>query len=149
MKQKSFQNLFKSFWKDWRSEKNKCTSLNRWWESGKMYFKIIAIKVSTIKNQKINKDLQNLTNNVLQEKRKNEPDKTKIETWQALIDNIENYKIHGTIIRSKEMSIINEEIPNKYFYLKEQQTQAKKQIKQLQNEKNETLRTNLEILQEF
>ena len=47
------------------------------------------------------------------------------------------------------MSIINEEIPNKYFYLKEQQTQAKKQIKQLQNEKNETLRTNLEILQEF
>ena len=30
------------------------------------------------------------------------------------------------------MIIINEEIPNKYFYQKEQQKQAKKQIKQLQ-----------------
>ena len=76
LKQKSFQSLFKNVWKDWQSEKNKYTSLNQWWESGKIYFKIIAIKFSTIKNQKINKDLQNLTNNILQEKMKNEPDKT-------------------------------------------------------------------------
>ena len=46
------------------------------------------------------------------------------------------------------MTIINEEIPNKYFYLKEQQKQAKKHIKQLQNEKNEILTTNTEILKE-
>ena len=76
LKQKSFQSLFKNVWKDWQSEKNKYTSLNQWWKSGKIYFKIIAIKFSTIKNQKINKDLQNLTNNILQEKMKNEPDKT-------------------------------------------------------------------------
>ena len=46
------------------------------------------------------------------------------------------------------MTIINEKIPNKYFYLKEQQKQAKKHIKQLQNEKNEILTTNTEILKE-
>ena len=40
-------------------------------------------------------------------------------------------KTQGTIIRSKEMTIINEETPNKYFYLQEQQKQAKKHIKQL------------------
>ena len=34
-----------------------------------------------------------------------------------------------TIIRSKEMIITNEERPNKYFYLQEQQKQAKKHIK--------------------
>ena len=89
----------------------------------------MAIKFSTDKNEKINrltKDLQNLTNNILQEKMENEPNITIIEKWQASIDNIENYKMQGTIIRSKEMSIINEETPNKYFYLKEQQKQAKK-----------------------
>ena len=89
----------------------------------------MAIKFSTEKNIKINrltKDLQNLTNNILQEKMENEPNITTIEKWQASIDNIENYKMQGTIIRSKEMSIINEETPNKYFYLKEQQKQAKK-----------------------
>ena len=40
-------------------------------------------------------------------------------------------KTQGTIIRSKEMTIINEGTPNKYFYLQEQQKQAKKHIKQL------------------
>ena len=35
------------------------------------------------------------------------------------------------------MTIINEEIPNKYFYSKEHQKQAKKHIKKLQNEKME------------
>ena len=95
----------------------------------------MAIKFSVEKNQKTKKELQNLTNNILQEKTKNEPDQIKIEKWQTSIDNIENYKMHGTIIRSKEMLIINEETPNKFFYLREQQKLAKKQIKQLQNEK--------------
>ena len=40
------------------------------------------------------------------------------------------------------MTIINEETSNKYFYLQEQQKQAKKHIKQLQNEKNEIIKTN-------
>ena len=53
--------------------------------------------------------------------------------------------MQGTIIRSKEQSIINEEIPNKYFYLREQQKQTKKHIKQLQNE---LLNSNSEILKE-
>ena len=102
------------------------------WE---IVFQIMAIKFSVEKNQKTNKELQNLTNNILQEKTKNEPDQIKIGKWQTSTDNTENYKMHGTIIRSKEMLIINEETPNKFFYLREQQKQAKKQIKQLQNEK--------------
>ena len=105
-------------------KKTNYTSLNQWWEAGKIYFEIIAIKFSTIKNQKINKDLKNLTWNILQEKMITDADKTKIETCQSSIDDIENYKNHGTIIRSKEM--INEEIPNKYFYQKEQQKKSKR-----------------------
>ena len=46
------------------------------------------------------------------------------------------------------MTILNEEKPNKYFYQIEKQKQAKKQIKQLQNEQNKILTTNLEILKE-
>ena len=44
------------------------------------------------------------------------------------------------------MTILNEEKPNKYFYQIEKQKQVKKQIKQLQNEQNNTLTTNVEIL---
>ena len=41
------------------------------------------------------------------------------------------------------MAIINEETPNKCFYLQEQRKQAKKNIKQLQNEKNEIQKNKL------
>lgn len=51
-------------------QKTNYTSLNQWWEASKIYFKIIAIKFSKIKNQK--------------EKMITEPDETKIETWQKL-----------------------------------------------------------------
>ena len=44
--------------------------------------------------------------------------------------------------------MINEEKPSKYFYQQEKQKQAKKHIKELQIEKNKTLKTNLEILKE-
>ena len=135
LKQKPFQKIFQNFWKDWQKEKNKYAFLNHWWGSGKLYFKILAIKFSTEKNQKINNKLQKLTNSILQEKNKEQSNKINIENWQNQINDIENYKTQGIIIRSKEMTIINEETPNKYFYLQEQQKQIKKHIKQLQNEK--------------
>ena len=56
--------------------------------------------------------------------------------------------MHSTIIRSKEMSIINEEIPNKYFHLRGQQKQAKKTNKTTSKWKKRNTKTNLEILKE-
>ena len=147
-KQKEFQKIFQNFWQDWQKEKIKYKSLNQWWESGKIYFKTLAIRFSIEKNQNINKKLTHLTNEILQEKNKINPEPNKIEQLQRSIDNIEHYKAQGTIIRSKERLIINEEKPTKYFYQQEKQKQAKKHIKELQNEKNKTLKTNLEILKE-
>ena len=40
------------------------------------------MQFGTAKNQQINKDLQKLTNNILLEKTKKEPNITKIEIWQ-------------------------------------------------------------------
>ena len=68
----------------------------------KLYFKIIAIKFLTEKNQKINNKLQKLTNTILEEKNKKEPKKMNIDNWQNQINDIENYKTQGTIIRSKK-----------------------------------------------
>ena len=46
LKQKEFQKIFQNFWEDWQKEKTKYKSLNQWLELGKVYFKILAIKVS-------------------------------------------------------------------------------------------------------
>ena len=149
LKQKDFQKLFNKFWKDWQSQKHKYDSLNQWWESGKIYFKILTITFSTKKTKKIDQKLIKLTQNILLEKIKTQPDDSRIINWQNKIDDIENYKKQVTIIRSKETTIINEETPNKLFFQEEQQKQRKKQITQLQNNQNKILTKNIDILQEW
>ena len=83
----------------------------------KIYFKLLAINLSTIKNQNTNKQHENVTKNIVQEKMKiNSEKKDEIKKWQSSIENVENsiedtenYKRQGTIITSKERSIVNEE----------------------------------------
>ena len=148
LQQQSFQKLFKQFWNDWKKQQKNYQSLNKWWEAGKIYFKILAIQFSTFQNQKRRKNLQNLTQKILKEKIKTNQDQNKIQNWQNQIDDIENYQKMGTVIRSKEKLIVNEEIPNKFFYQTEKVKQTKKQIITLQNEQNKTLTNNHEILKE-
>lgn len=107
--------MFWKFWKDWQNQKPKYNSINQWWESGKTNFRIFGIKFSTIKNQNINKQHQNLTKNILQKKMKSKPDKNKIENWQRSIEDTEDCKTQGCIIRYKEAFVVNEKKPTKYF----------------------------------
>ena len=94
-----------------------------------MYFKIIAIEYSKNQNQLINNNLQKLTNQIMQEKTNSQPNLNNIKIWQKELEDNENYKIQGSIIRSKEKIIINQEKPNKYFFQLEKQKQTKKHIK--------------------
>ena len=59
------------------------------------------------------------------------------------LDDIENYKIDSTIIRSK-IILNDEEKPNKYFFIQEK----KRHIKSSQNQQGKILTTNSEILKE-
>ena len=81
----------------------------------------------------MNKTLQKLTQNILQDKIKTQPDEYKIQNSQNSLDGIENYKTMESVIRRKEKLIVNEETPHKFFYQIEKQNQTKKQIKTLQN----------------
>ena len=145
---KTFQNLFKQFWKDWQDEKTKYKTHSEWWEIGKLYTKTIVIEYCTKKNKEINNRYNKLIENINEEKLKPHPDYKKIEENQTELEDIDNYKIHGTIIRSKEKIILNEEKPTKYFFLQEKQKQNKKHIKLLKNKQGKILTTNSEILQE-
>ena len=66
-------------------------------------------------NQKINGKYRNLIKNVNDEKCEPQPDIINTEQHQINLGEIKNYKTQGTIIRSKEKIILNEEKPSKYF----------------------------------
>ena len=52
------------------NKKNPNKSLNQWWESCKILFKTLAIKFCITKNREINIKLKNLTNNIIQENKR-------------------------------------------------------------------------------
>ena len=84
-----------------------------WWEIGKLYNKTITIKCCTKKNKEVNNSYNKLIQQMNEEKIKSHPDYKKIEENQTELEDIDNYKIHRTIIRSKEKIILNEEKPTK------------------------------------
>ena len=148
LQHKTFQKIIKGFWKDWQKEKTKYTNHNNWWEIGKIYIQTLAVDYCKNLNLSINKKHQTLIKQIIEEKSKLQPNTNQIEKYQQMIQDIETYKTQGTIIRSKEQIILNEEKPTKYFFLQENQKQNKKHIKIIINEQGETLQENLEILKE-
>ena len=119
---------------------------NLWWDAGKLYLKTIMIDYCTRRNKKINQKQQQLINDISHEKSKLNANIEKIKKYQQDLNDIENYKTEGTIIRSKEKTILNEDKPTKYFYLQEKQKQTKKNITSLLDEKGEEIQKNTEIL---
>ena len=93
-----------------------------------MYLKTIIINFCTRKNKQINKKKQHLISYITQEKSKLIPNIEKLNKYHQELNDLENYKTEGTIIRSKEKVILNEEKPTKYFYVQEKQKQTKKNI---------------------
>ena len=69
----------------------------------------------TKRNKNLNKKQQTLIQNITTEKSKTNPNIDIINKNQQELNNIENYKINGTVIRSKEKIILNEEKPTKFF----------------------------------
>ena len=94
--------------------------------TGKLYFKTVLIDYCTRRNKPTNKKQQELIDHISQEKLKLHPNIEQINKYQQELNDIENYKNEGTIIRSKEKTILNEEKPTKYFSLPEKQKQIKK-----------------------
>ena len=123
LKHKNFQEIFKSFWTYWQKQKRKYDNQLLWWDAGKLYLKTIIIEYCTKRNKEINQKQQTLIENITKEKSKINSNIEIINKYQQELNEIENYTLTGTIIRSKEKIILNEEKPTKFFYSQEKQKQ--------------------------
>ena len=63
---------------------------------------------------------------------KQDPDINKINKPQTYLEHIKNYKDTGTIIRSREKTILEQEKPNKFSTIKKNRN---KKLKQQKNSK--------------
>ena len=71
------------------------------------------------------------------------PDQNKINTAQHHLQDVQNYKISASIIRSKEKLILEQEKQNKFFFDREKQA---KQLQKIQDNKTTTITNDFPIL---
>ena len=85
------------------NEKTKYKTHSKWWEIGKLYIKTTeyCTKMNKVTNNRYNKLIQDIN----QEKLKPHTDSQKIEQNQIELQDIDNYKINGNIIRSTEKEL--------------------------------------------
>ena len=91
---------------------------------------------------------EELTQFITTEKTKPNPHQYKIQKAHQHLQDVDNYKISGSIIRSKEKIILEQEKPNKFFFDQEKQNQKQKtkQLEKIKNDKIITLTNNFQIL---
>ena len=148
LKHKEFQRIFKEYWTLWQKQKRKYENQLLWWDAGKLHLKTIIIEYCSKRNKETNKKQQILIEDITKEKSKINPNTETINKYQQELNDIENYKIAGTIIRSKEKMILNEEKATKYFHSQEKQKQLKKSINKLIDNEDNILQNKTDILNE-
>ena len=121
-----------NFWYKWQNQKESYKSIPTWWEIGKLYFKMLATQYCVQMQKNIRMKQTQLINLINMEKQKANPDQHKITNAHQHLEDIDNYKITGSIIQNKDKIILEQEKPNKYFFDQEKQKQKLKTIKQLQ-----------------
>ena len=94
----------------------------------KIIIKMLATQYSVQMQTNIRNNQDELTQFITIEKTKANPYQDKIQEAHQYLQDIDNYKISGSIIRSKEKMILQQEKPNKFFF--DQEKQKQKTIKQ-------------------
>ena len=96
LKHDNYKNAIKKFWQDWQNQKQNCDTITQWWDVAKLY-----IILNMILNHNIKKVQEEATNKILLEKQKEIPNLNKITELHNQLEDMQNYKKQGTIIRSK------------------------------------------------
>lgn len=85
-------------------------------EIGKLHLKMLATHYSVTTQKNIRKKQDELTHFITTKKIKQNPDHHKINAAEQHLQDIQNYKTSGSIIRSRERLILKQEKPSKLFF---------------------------------
>ena len=132
----TFRITFQTFWQEWKQQQKYYIDISTWWEVGKLCFKMLATRYCVQMQKNIRNKQDEQTQFIKIEKTKPNPNQDKIQEAHQHLQDIDNYKISGSIIRSKEKMIPEQEKLNKFFFDQEKQTQKENTIKQLETIEN-------------
>ena len=120
--------------------KQNFSSFQMWWENTKIEIGDFTRKFCSNKAKKRKNKINSLKKNINSEYEKPNPDKNILTVLLDELNILNQIQHAGTMIRSREKLITNEEKPTKYFYVKEQVNQKRKIINSLKvNDENDQI----------
>ena len=105
---------------------NRKEGIKQWWEETKLMVKYTTIQYCTKKAKQRHQELTEL-----KQKYNEQKDDRDKKITQNKIQDIQNIQKKGTMIRSKEKTILNEDKPTSYFYIQEDRRQTSNTIHEL------------------
>ena len=123
----TFRIAFQNSWQEWKQQQKDYKDISTWWEVGKLYFKMLATQYCVQMQKNIRNKPDELTQFIAIEKTKPNPNQDKIQEAHQHLQDIDNYKISRSIIRSKEKIILDQEKPNRFSMTKKNKNKNKRQ----------------------
>ena len=103
----------------------------QWWDSLKHRIKHATILYCKRRAQARRTTMHNTTQHIDYETSLPRPDTARVEDLYRTLHDLQQAKERGTLIRSREKTLLNNERPTKYFFTQEQNRQERKNIRKL------------------
>ena len=144
-----YKELIENFWASWQKQKIQYQNFTDWWDMGKCHIKSLSMKYSANKKQQQKQTIQDLIQEISNEKAQQNPNEANIKNLNQKLQEIYSLINEGVIIRSKQKLIEKGEKPTKFFFQQEKINQNKKHFSKLKIGENtytsndKTILTNL------
>ncbi|MBN3285380.1 YTX2 protein, partial [Polyodon spathula] len=133
LEDKQFLDLFKAFWVSWRQQSMKYSSIQQWWDIGKIQIKIFCQQYTLNTTRVLNQTVEELEREILRIETKITLDsdenifqslREKRETLSSLLEE----RVKGSLIRSRFTQLKDMDAPTKFFFNLEKKVVESKQL---------------------
>ena len=131
LEEDEYVDLIREFLMDWIENLPSWSSIQQWWVEAKNRIKAITLDYSYQQARLRKQKMAALTKFLHEENEKLQPNKQYIADTQEKIAALREYIYRGTMVRSRDNTIIDGEKPTRYFYAKERIQKAYSTITEL------------------
>ena len=104
----------------------------QWWDGLKNRIKIRTIAYCEQRAKQCNDKISKIKQDIRTETQQKQPNTSNVNELYSKLHELERNNGRGTLIRSREKNLLNNEQPSKYFYYQELKKQVRKKITKLQ-----------------
>lgn len=147
---KVFKEAFNFFWNNYSKTKSEYTSLQQWWDIGKIQIKQLCIQYSLNVTKDMTKSMEALENEIvmlqdLADFTGNGEHIKALKKKKSALSNLLGFSAKGALVRSRFQNVIKMDAPSHFFFGLERKNGQKRLIHSLRSSNGQLLKESEEI----